>query len=388
MDYSDFELCRKLKKLIHKTIELKITEQLKDNLKESEEYVTVLTHLKKIEMPHLSRLTTGTIDPLLERMIWRFYSEYLKYNSSFNDVEFSKFYLDFENLIYDKLQREYYALTDWGIETTLDIDGMKLRKTTSNEISILFSPDVFHHRFGDDDFYIIEILKNYPYQPHEDYENLITSLNLFTGMFGRQYINTWKIPRFWPIDSGRWGTPLTRRSVLNYSKPLLKNSEIDEFTEFYYFYKNSSKAKQLKTAINRYNLGMQSNTFDDEILDFMIAIESLFGENKPELTHRISIRVALLLGKNEFDTECIRKFITEIYGIRSKIAHGDEISIKNFTLNGMKLKIQIILNESIKAFLNMMSSGKSIKEIHKELDNSISSPRLRNIVQKQAKVIL
>jgi len=387
MKPKDSKMYSKLESLIRKEAELEKNSKWYDALAKSREYHNLLGYLKKLNVPHLSRLSSdGSPDHLLKRMIWNFCYDYVEKNA-FNKNDFLTDYLDFEKLVYNDIVHYYYALTNWGVKKTLNVGALKLRKTNIAEVVKLFPPHILHYPIAIDDFFIIETTKDKSSQPYVDFEELIICLNLFKGIFGKQHVNTWKVPRFWPVESAAWGHPLVRRSPENYAKPRLENSEFEAFRKFYRFFKKITKPKQLKTAIERYNLGMQSHTFDDAILDFMIAVECLFSENKPELTHRISIRVALLLGKNESDTERIRKFISTAYSVRSKIVHGDNIHKNGLTTNEIKLELHKILNESIKAFLHLISSGKKINEIGQELDKSISSPSLRKKIQKLAKVL-
>ena len=103
---------------------------------------------------------------------------------------------------------------------------------------------------------------------------------------------------------------------------------------------------------------------------------SNFGVDK-ELSHTVSIRISLLLGKNEFDTECVRKFIRDVYSVRSGIVHGEDyLKRTRFPLHWLQIKLKRLVNQSILAYIYLIKQGKTVENIKGNLDESISSPNL------------
>jgi len=81
-------------------------------------------------------------------------------------------------------------------------------------------------------------------------------------------------------------------------------------------------ARRLGQAMSRSALEVAGHTDEDGLVDAMIALESMFGITQ-ELSFRLSIAVAHLLGDTPDDRERIYRRIKKLYGIRSNIVHGN-----------------------------------------------------------------
>jgi hypothetical protein len=65
---------------------------------------------------------------------------------------------------------------------------------------------------------------------------------------------------------------------------------------------------------------------EDGLVDAMIALESLFGTGQGEITFRLSVALAWLLGKDGDDRNAKQKEIAVLYGLRSKVVHGGRLT--------------------------------------------------------------
>ncbi|MCH7649048.1 MAG: hypothetical protein IIA83_10635 [Thaumarchaeota archaeon] len=197
------------------------------------------------------------------------------------------------------------------------------------------------------------------------------------------------LPTFYPVElRSRCGVIIRRGYPYGY--PVLKKSELQKFREFYSMYTSIRKPKNLENAVKRFNYGLQSLNFEDMAIDFMIALESLFGSSD-EIAHKISIRIAMLFGQNEFDTECLRHLVKNLYNLRSKIVHGDDVTkalgkIK-ITENRAKERLGIITRDSIVAYLHLLESGVKDDDIIKHLDTSISNKSLREEIRQKSHLV-
>lgn len=64
---------------------------------------------------------------------------------------------------------------------------------------------------------------------------------------------------------------------------------------------------------------------DDALIDYVIALENLFGSAGPKLEIRISRALAALLGKDEAERADIMERSRRVYRARSTLVHGDEL---------------------------------------------------------------
>jgi Apea-like HEPN len=65
--------------------------------------------------------------------------------------------------------------------------------------------------------------------------------------------------------------------------------------------------------------------WDDALIDFVIALENLFGGPGPKLELRISTALALVLGETEDERAAIAARSKRVYHARSRLVHGDEL---------------------------------------------------------------
>ncbi len=350
---------------------------------ESQDLVNYIKKIAKYDFERLSGSSPGGYDHVIKYSIDNFYFEFVKQlgkTNIFDESLFTKLYPDFENLVYDKARISHYALVDWRIESPLIINEMKLRSTNQTELEDIFRDINLQNGIFETDYFIIETETN----KKINFDILIDALNVFKNNFGRIYVTAFIPMKYYPCEIYGMGQPPNRRSSVNYNPPTLFDSEVNEFKIFYNLFKKYNKQAQMKIAIERYNLGMQAVSFDDSIIDFMIALECLFGGNT-ELTYRISTRIALLLGTTEEETEEIRTFMINVYSIRSKITHGEqEAKMDKMKKLDIPNELKKIVNKCLKAFFNLLDENMDISTIKSELDQCISFPSKRPKLQEKA----
>lgn len=84
----------------------------------------------------------------------------------------------------------------------------------------------------------------------------------------------------------------------------------------------TSLRRATATAGNYYEGHHKRTTPEDQLIDLVIALESLFSpSDKDELRFRISLNAALLLGKDPEDRNAIKDFVMRIYNHRSALVH-------------------------------------------------------------------
>lgn len=374
---------------------LKLQES-QDLLNVMNEIETLTSRMKKLVTPN----DESTIQRNIERsFIGKFFDTYARrHGLVFDEESFSKLYSELEGYIYEKADYKYLApLFNLRLDIEeVTIDDMIVRYMKDEEFEELFGISR-EWREGRFDFYNSRVdflaettSKKYDTSVQEEkIRNFLNAIGIFKMESVQIRDVTCILPTFYPVElRSRSGVNIRRGIPHGY--PILVESEIEKFKKFYSMYRNVQKPKNLESAIKRFNYGLQSLNFEDMVIDFMIALESLFGD-EGEITHKISIRIALLFGQNEFDTECIRNFVKKMYGLRSKIVHGDDVGKAlqkiNITENRAKDRLSSIARNSIVAYLYLIESGMNGKDIIKNLDTSISSQSLRDEIIKKAKIV-
>lgn len=90
-------------------------------------------------------------------------------------------------------------------------------------------------------------------------------------------------------------------------------------------------AEHCDVAIERLNLARRRMKPGDQAIDGCICLEALLSGKggQSELTHRVSLRTALLLGRTLQDRQDIYERVKRFYTLRSKMVHGQVRSAKN-----------------------------------------------------------
>lgn len=85
----------------------------------------------------------------------------------------------------------------------------------------------------------------------------------------------------------------------------------------------TSLRRAMATAGDYFEGHHKRTTPEDQLIDLVIALESLFSpSDKGELRFRISLNAALLLGKDPEDRSAIMDFVMDMYDHRSALVHG------------------------------------------------------------------
>jgi hypothetical protein len=163
--------------------------------------------------------------------------------------------------------------------------------------------------------------------------DVITALRLLKG----EYIG---IGREWTWSSGLPSSLEYRSRAFDYmavsfinndfiSTPpyKLSASDIPQVNSLYQHLRHSSGRAKLEVALSRLNTSYGRSNPRERLIDLVIALENLFGEETvgqtTEVGYRLRMRAARYLGANADERKQLRKFISQLYTLRSKIVHGD-----------------------------------------------------------------
>ena len=118
-------------------------------------------------------------------------------------------------------------------------------------------------------------------------------------------------------------------------------------------------------ALRRFHSAYHGD-IEDRIIDQMIAFESLFLGDVQELTYKLALRVAFLLGKRREQRETIFSNMKKAYKYRGRIVHGGGQPSRD-ELRGIIHKTENYLRQSIRRLLLLLSQGNSLQEIRETL---------------------
>lgn len=113
---------------------------------------------------------------------------------------------------------------------------------------------------------------------------------------------------------------------------------------------------KISKSFNFIHNARASSILPERITNYISFFECLFSDSAPEISHRVSERVALYLA-NEFDERImIYNKLKEAYDIRSKFIHGDDLNKKNDNASSLK-EISCLLDNYARIILNKILNG-------------------------------
>ena len=178
------------------------------------------------------------------------------------------------------------------------------------------------------------------------------------------------------VDGSSWsvgGTTIwTRVSEKNFiiedTKYVLTTDRLTEVSAVFKelrLYREKGVLEKMNLTLRRFH-SSYTGPIEDRLIDQMIAFESLYLSDAQELTYKLAMRVAFLLGDEPEERPLIFGGMKKAYRYRSSIVHGDEPPNRD-ELGVITTKTEEYLRRSIRAFLVLLAEGKSLKQIRESL---------------------
>lgn len=276
----------------------------------------------------------------------------LKKDLEFDEAIFNGLYKRFEEKLKGKNYimalcplKKFYLETD---ELVLD-DGIKIRRISLEELSFINKEMAGNTLKKLDD---IQFTIDYTYdinefrKPQDADEWTWSAWQNATAICEKKFIEIVALLRLFkdgdfhnPLENFQvpfWGTVpkgihfnLCDRWIPEDRNYVLKREEAEDFKKVYKKSLRFTDDRGMFIALERFNLAYEKKRFEDNIIDYVIAFEALFGkkENKSRLGMRIALKSGFLVGDSKEKITEIYKFMQDVYKLRSTIVHGDEIKI-------------------------------------------------------------
>lgn len=130
-------------------------------------------------------------------------------------------------------------------------------------------------------------------------------------------------------------------------------TEIDQFTEFWKRFNKvvNSENNRLRVAIYRYQKVCEEEDIYENIIDIMIAFQSIIGSDK-----KIKEKVPELLECNENERENIQSILGKAWKLRNKVVHGGEVNNLYYSLE------KFIKTKEVKEWDEVRADEKLVKD--------------------------
>lgn len=166
------------------------------------------------------------------------------------------------------------------------------------------------------------------WSPKDQFETAIAALRLFKpGAVSVTHMRTKSA--IWDWQGFEHGTTMLSQGTPLGSEYDLAATEIDRLVSFWRrFEKNPRRSsRRLGSALRRLGFGLERLRVEDRILDHVIGLEAILLDESEmgELSFRLAMRGAVILGGNPNIREQTFKRLRLAYNLRSRIAHGSSI---------------------------------------------------------------
>lgn len=156
----------------------------------------------------------------------------------------------------------------------------------------------------------------------EKFADVCSALRVFkSGRLGYQYITM--EPASWtPIPGGPgWGP--AAKTILGEVYEL-SEQEVEPFLELWAHVESASATKrsEMDVPLARFNLGYVERDARERLIDYVIGFEALLLGSEGELSYRLALRGAAMLGKDAGQRQTVRDELKAAYNQRNKIVHG------------------------------------------------------------------
>jgi len=132
---------------------------------------------------------------------------------------------------------------------------------------------------------------------------------------------------------------------------VLSLGEVPRFLEFWAHFDKARKRKAIQSGVRRFEYAAERSQPEYEIVDLMIAAESLFltetsKRDRGEMRYRLATRVALLVRTTLDERMRLWNFTRKAYDARSVIVHGGTPTEKDLLgLDGQPLRLDLFADE-------------------------------------------
>ena len=236
-------------------------------------------------------------------------------------------------------------------------------------------------------------------------ENLLISLRLFrpgrlergplgilmsrVGREGRTYIEAQvegTRPLSWMAVEGLPGRS-QRADQLE-----LKEELVPSFEKFRHklgrFLQDQKLRKSFAVPLSYFNKSHSNDWAAGQLLDLVVSLESILLQEQDELTFRLALRVANLLGRDEERRKQIYREIKGFYDVRSQVIHGDVLKDKQELLLNEVGKLREYVRQLLLAMISLALKKKFDSDFYRSLDEMCLDDATRKKIQADASGLL
>lgn len=147
-------------------------------------------------------------------------------------------------------------------------------------------------------------------------------------------------------------------------------------------------SNRTRVALHYYNrtFGVEEKAM--RIVDLVTCLEALLSDQGEELSYRLGLRCANLLGTDSMDRKRIHKEIREFYDVRSHLVHGDELRETHKSRIREVEKLREYVRRALLTLLGVNLGTEFGADIYKTLDEMNLDEDVRKTIQEKGSRLL
>jgi hypothetical protein len=274
----------------------------------------------------------------------------LRKDLEFDEAIFKGLYKRFEERLYGRTYimalcplKKFYLETN---ELVLDY-GIKIRRISQGELSIInkwMSGNILkklddiqftiEYTYDENEFRMPEDADEWTQIAHQaatascekKFIEIVALLRLFKDGDFHNPLEFFQVP-FWDNAGQHIYYNVCDRWIPENRNYILEREEAKDLTEYYRKSLRFTDDRKMFIALERFNLAYEKKRFEDNIIDYVIAFEALFGTMQNHIGMEIGLKSGFLVKDSKEEITEIYKFMQDVYKLRSRIVHGDGIKI-------------------------------------------------------------
>lgn len=124
------------------------------------------------------------------------------------------------------------------------------------------------------------------------------------------------------------------------------------------------------------------------VLDLITCLESLLFDRGEELSHRLAMRCANLLGEDGTQRRKIYSDVKDFYGVRSRLVHGDKLNERQTNLIAEVGRLHEYVRRALLSVMSLVSSGESDPEVYSQFDEMGLDETIRKSIHSKCSRLL
>jgi len=145
---------------------------------------------------------------------------------------------------------------------------------------------------------------------------------------------------------------------------------------------------KLDLAITYFNKSFGDLHEADQLIDLLMCLEALLLQEDQELSFRLALRAANLLGASPDDRRAVYRQVKEYYDVRCKVVHGDFLKPRHDEVLHQVSRLRELVRRVLLSSVAVAESERFDEKFYARLDEAALDDDVRKDLQTKASSLL